>query len=64
MDKRILAPLEKAAREVGFTEVARRTGIPRTHLYRLFSPKYGNPNLDTICRIAKALGLRIALEVE
>jgi len=40
--------------------LARETGISREALYRAFSDK-GNPTLDTLMRVMKALGLRLAI---
>jgi probable addiction module antidote protein len=60
MTRPILNELWQAARDRGVVNVARDTGIPRSHFYRLFSDK-GNPSLDTILRIAKALGFTITI---
>lgn len=57
--ERLLEALEAEAKKIGFTEVSRRSGIPRPHLYMVFSRKQGNPSLDTIRKIANAVGYRI-----
>src|SRR5688572_10957662 len=57
-----LEPLAVAAQQFGYQELSEKTGIPRTHFYRLFSPD-GNPSLDTILKIAKAIGFELKLEL-
>jgi probable addiction module antidote protein len=42
----------------GFTILSKKTGLTREHLYKIFGPK-GNPQLLTVFRIAKAMGLHI-----
>ena len=48
------------ARAKGMSEVARETGLGRESLYKALSAE-GNPQLDTILRVAKALGLEISV---
>jgi probable addiction module antidote protein len=56
----LLAALRTVARAKGMTELARQTGISREALYRAFSES-GNPTLDTLVRVMKALGVRLAV---
>lgn len=46
------------ARAKGMTQLARDTGMSRESLYKALSDT-GNPSLDTVLRVAKALGLRL-----
>ena len=50
------------ARSRGMSALARDTGISREALYRAFSDN-GNPTLDTLLRVMKALGVRLAVAV-
>jgi probable addiction module antidote protein len=52
--------LGNIARSKGMAEVAEKAGIARQSLYRALSPK-GNPELVTVARILKVLGLRLAV---
>lgn len=45
----------------GMTQMERDTGIKRQALYRALS-KDGNPTLDTVFKVMKALGLRMRIE--
>ena len=57
-DPRFLAAaLGNVARARGMVEVSRKTGISREGLYKALSPD-GNPELGTILKVMKALGLR------
>ena len=47
------------ARAKGMTEIARAAGVSREHLYRALK-ETGNPELATVVRVLKALGLRLA----
>lgn len=42
--------------QMGFAELARKTGRSRQHLYEALSSK-GNPRLDTLLAILRALGV-------
>ncbi|HXC49954.1 MAG TPA: addiction module antidote protein [Candidatus Limnocylindrales bacterium] len=46
------------ARAKGMTQVARKTGLSRESLYKALSGD-GNPSLDTILRVTKALGMQL-----
>jgi probable addiction module antidote protein len=48
------------ARAKGMTEIANETGLGRESLYKSLSAE-GNPQLDTILRVAKALGLEFSV---
>jgi len=57
--KLIAAALGDVARvRGGMTQVARDTGLAREALYRALSED-GNPALDTVLRVAKALGIKL-----
>lgn len=56
----LLRAVSVIARSRGMSELARQTGISREALYRAFS-KNGNPTLDTLLRVMKALGVRLAV---
>ena len=59
--KLIAAALGDVARSRGMTEVAARAGLSRESLYRALSQN-GNPELATILKVTKALGLRVSVE--
>ena len=48
------------ARARGMTEIARETGLGRESLYKALSAD-GNPQFETILKVAKALGLEISV---
>jgi probable addiction module antidote protein len=52
----LLRAINTIARCRGMTLLARQTGINREALYRAFSDT-GNPTLDTLLRVLKALGV-------
>lgn len=56
----LLRAVQTIARSRGMSELARQTGISREALYRAFSEN-GNPTLDTLLRVMKALGVRLAV---
>jgi len=56
----MLAALNTVARSYGMAALAREAGISREALYRALSDK-GNPTLDTLLRVMKALGVRLAV---
>jgi probable addiction module antidote protein len=47
----------------GMTQIARHTGLNRENLYRVLSEQ-GNPELNSLEKLLKALGLRLAVEVD
>ena len=47
----------------GMTQISRDTGLNRENLYRVLSEK-GNPELNSLEKLLKALGLRLAVEVD
>ena len=55
----LLGALNTIARSKGMSALARETGISREALYRAFSDN-GNPTLDTLLRVMKAFGVRLA----
>lgn len=54
----IARALGDIARAKGMAQLARDTGLSRESLYKALSDT-GNPSLDTVLRVAKALGLRL-----
>jgi probable addiction module antidote protein len=54
----IAAALGDVARARGMTELAKRTGLTRMGLYKALS-KDGNPSLDTVLKVLRALGVRL-----
>lgn len=56
----LLQAINTIARSKGMTALARQSGISRETLYRALSDK-GNPTLDTLVRLMKALGVRLAV---
>jgi probable addiction module antidote protein len=54
----IARALGDIARAKGMSLVAREAGLSREGLYRALSEN-GNPTLDTVLKVAKALGVRL-----
>ena len=54
----IAAALGAVARAKGMTELAEKTGLNRQALYEALS-EHGNPTLDTIMRVSRALGIEL-----
>lgn len=52
--------LGHVARAKGMTALSKDTGISREALYKALSEK-GNPTLDTLLRVTKALGVRLGM---
>jgi probable addiction module antidote protein len=51
--------LGDVARARGMTEIARETGLSREALYRALSAE-GKPELNTVLKVMKALGIRLS----
>ena len=47
----------------GMTQIARHTGLNRENLYRVLSEQ-GNPELNSLEKLLKGMGLRLAVEVD
>jgi probable addiction module antidote protein len=47
----------------GVTQISRDTGLNRENLYRVLSER-GNPELKSLEKLLKTLGLRLAVEVD
>jgi probable addiction module antidote protein len=58
----IRAALGDIARAKGMTNLARDTGLTREGLYKALSSS-GNPELSTIIKVIRALGIHIRAEV-
>ncbi len=54
----VAAALGDIARAKGMTEIARQTGLGRESLYKALSPE-GNPELATILKVIRSLGLSL-----
>jgi probable addiction module antidote protein len=53
----IARALGDIARAVGMSKVAKQSGLSRESLYKALGAN-GNPSLDTILRVARAVGVR------
>jgi probable addiction module antidote protein len=49
------------ARSKGMSQIAQQSGLSRESLYRALSAD-GNPRLDTLIKVLRALGLRLSVE--
>jgi probable addiction module antidote protein len=54
----VAAALGDIARAKGMSEVAKAAGLGRESLYKALSPD-GNPELATVLKVVKVLGLRL-----
>lgn len=54
----VAAALGDIARAKGMTWIAQETGLGRESLYKALSPE-GNPELATILKVVRSLGLRL-----
>ncbi len=54
----IAAALGDIARAKGMTQIALETGLGRESLYKALSPE-GNPELATVLKVVRALGLTL-----
>jgi probable addiction module antidote protein len=52
--------IANAARARGMTALAKDAGVSRETLYKAFA-EGGNPTLDTLMKVTKALGVRLAI---
>jgi len=52
--------LNTAARAMGMTEVAKKAGVTRASLYKSLAEN-GNPQFNTIIKVTKALGCKLAI---
>lgn len=58
----IAAALGDIARARNMTELAKSAGMTRAGLYKALSPE-GNPSFATVSRVARALGLKVKIEL-
>lgn len=56
----IASGLGDIAKAIGATELARQAGLSREVIYKGFAAG-GNPTLETITKVTKALGLRLTV---
>lgn len=54
----VAAAIGDIARAKGMTEITRKAGLGRESLYKALSSE-GNPELGTILRVVRALGLKL-----
>lgn len=54
----VAAALGDIARAKGMTQIAREAGLGRESLYKALSPE-GNPELATVLKVVRALGLSL-----
>lgn len=59
--KHIARALGVVARSQGMTEIARKSGLGRQALYNALSEN-GNPTLETLTAVLKALGLELTVQ--
>jgi len=59
----VCAALGDIARSFGMAEIARQTGLGRESLYKALSSE-GNPELATVLKVVRALGLRLHAATE
>ncbi len=57
----VIHALGNIARARGMTQIARETGLRRESLYKAFSPE-GNPELATVLKVIRALGITLHAE--
>lgn len=57
----LASALGDVARSCGMTRVAKEAGVTREALYRSLSAD-GNPGLETVLRVARSLGVRLAFK--
>ncbi len=63
-DAMTLLKQEREMRGLSLGEVARRSGIDKSRLSKLESDSRSNPTLATLTRIAGAIGVKLAIQVE
>ena len=56
----VVKALGDIARAKGMTQITEQTGLGRESLYKALSAE-GNPQFDTIVKVARALGLEITV---
>jgi probable addiction module antidote protein len=57
----LLEALRNVAQSRGMSALAKAAGVSRESLYRSLSRR-GNPKIETIIQLLRALGLRLAIE--
>jgi DNA-binding Xre family transcriptional regulator len=55
--------VERKIQKVSLTELERRTGISKSSLSRLENDPTANPTMDTLMRIAEALGKQVLIKL-
>lgn len=57
-----LVSLGDIAKSVGMKELAKRSGLHRENIYRVFK-KGANPSIKTVDKLIKAMGIRLKMVV-
>lgn len=57
----LMLRLRLAAKDDGMSDLSKKTGIAREHLYKILSDE-GNPTLDSLIKIAAALKMQLELK--
>lgn len=60
----VLLKQERETRGLSLGEVARRTGMDKSRLSKLENDALSNPTLATLTRIAEAIGVKLAIQLE
>lgn len=55
---------ERETRGLSLAEVAERSGIDKSRLSKLENASHPNPTLDTLSRIASAIGVKLTIGME
>ena len=58
----IIHALGVIARAQNMSQLARDTGLTREGIYKALSPE-GNPTFSTVAKVAKALGLKLSVQL-
>lgn len=56
----LVQALGTVARARGMTDLAKKTGLTREGLYKALGDD-GNPSFSTVCKVLKAMGLRLRI---
>ena len=60
-DDDFIASLRNLTRQIGVSEISKKTGLSRTSLYKVLAPG-AKPKFATIAKILNALGTRLVVE--
>jgi DNA-binding phage protein len=54
---------ERESRGLSLATISRRSGVDKSNLSKLENDPYPNPTLDTLIRIADAIGVRLTIAI-